>query len=505
MDKEIKQLKTENAKDKKASVQKDIKKRLKYGGYSTIMVILLVAIVIVLNIAVSLVETSKGLKLDLTSNKIYTLSKLTEDVVKGLKDELVIYIFADNNKQNSLIEKTLERYSAVSDKITVRVVDPAKNPTLQRKFSNEAVTVTTNTIVATNKNETQFRVITPAEMYSTNEESGNTYWVLEQKLTGALMFLSSDIQTNVYLLSGHGERVDDQNFASAVQTLTERLRDENYKVEKLNLATEGSKLVKGDIIMVLGPTGDLTADEREKFITFLENHGKAVFFMDPGVQTPQPNFDAVLDYYMIRIKDDIVMEQEGSKFTEKSRFELVPDLKSHDITDAIINQNVPVYVDSAASIECYQPESPIVTVNPLLVTSGKAVSVPVADFNDDSYKNKLANYIMEQKLVGLAIEQVDPQSQLPDAQTRIVVYSTSEIALGSRQNSLGNMNLITNSVNWVDNRLEQLYIRGTLQEAYKLTILNYNTVYILIIIIMIIIPLLTLAGGVFIWRRRKNL
>jgi len=204
------QKKVVNVKDIRSNneikVEKDVKKRVMRGGFSTIMVALVVAIVIVLNIVASLVETELGLKIDMTSNKLYTLSPLTESIVKNADKELTIYSFANDNKQDVMIEKTVERYAALNSKVNVKVVDPAREVALQRKFSTDSVTVTNKTIVLTDKEEKIFRVITYDDMYTTSkDESGTTtgtYWILEQKLTAAFMFMTSDIQTNIYYLTG---------------------------------------------------------------------------------------------------------------------------------------------------------------------------------------------------------------------------------------------------------------------------------------------------------------
>ena len=123
-----------SSKDNGVKVEADVKKRVIRGGFSTIMVVLAIAIVVVLNVIASAVETKAGLKIDLTSNKIYSLSAKTESIVRNIKDELIIYSFANDYTQDNLIGKTLERYAALSGNVTLKVVDPARMWLLQGAF-----------------------------------------------------------------------------------------------------------------------------------------------------------------------------------------------------------------------------------------------------------------------------------------------------------------------------------------------------------------------------------
>lgn len=195
------------------------------------------------------------------------------------------------------MEKTLERYTAANNQIEVKVVDPATNPALLRKFSTSSATVSDGTLVVTNAAEDKFRVITYSDYYRTTEE-GQEYVVLEQRLTNALLFMIDEEPTAVYMLSGHGEQTDDPANASAVQNITDSLEGANFQVEKLNLITDGSKLQKGDVLMIVGPSSDLTKEEFDLLQAFLKNHGKLVMFFDPSVREDLTYFKALLDYYL---------------------------------------------------------------------------------------------------------------------------------------------------------------------------------------------------------------
>lgn len=504
-----------SSKDNGVKVAADVKKRVIRGGFSTIMVVLAIAIVVVLNVIASAVETKAGLKIDLTSNKIYSLSAQTESNIRSImnkknengeySNEFVIYSFANDYTQDNLIGKTLERYAALSNNITLSVLDPAKDSILRNKFSGVSDPVEDKTVVVFNSKKNSFRVITYKDMYYTDTENNVSYWTLEQKLTSAFMFLDSGrAQTNVYFLTGHGETVTNVQFSERVKLLKERLEEENFKVDNIDLAM--NDLHSGDILIVIGPASDISEQDRDKVIKFLDANGKALFFLDPS-RSRLKNFEAILDHYMIKFKNEIVCENDESRHTQNSLLDLVPEVISNkEITNGIINSKSSVYAGSCAYLEEYNPSSDLLTVLPLLNTSDRSVCIPYEDYITGAYENKMSEYTEEKRrCIGLALYQKDSSSMQIDEGTRICVFSSSELALGERSGSAGNVSLIKNCVNWVDNKTNTISISGVQMNAYELSIADAATVKTLVTIVIIVIPVLILGGGVIIWLRRKNL
>ena len=505
-----------SSKDNGVKVAADVKKRVIRGGFSTIMVVLAIAIVVVLNVIASAVETKAGLKIDLTSNKIYSLSAQTESNIRSImnkknengeySNEFVIYSFANDYTQDNLIGKTLERYAALSNNITLSVLDPAKDSILRNKFSGVGDQVVEDkTVVVFNSKKNSFRVIKYEDMYYTDKENNVSYWTLEQKLTSAFMFLDSGrAQTNVYFLTGHGETVTNVKFSERAKLLKEKLEEENFKVDNIDLAM--NDLRSGDILIVIGPSSDISEQDRDKVIKFLDANGKALFFLDPS-SSRLKNFEAILDHYMIKFKNEIVCENDESRHTQNSLLDLVPEVISNkEITNGIINSKSSVYAGSCAYLEEYNPSSDLLTVLPLLNTSDRSVCIPYEDYITGAYENKMSEYTEEKRrCIGLALYQKDSSSMQIDEGTRICVFSSSELALGERSGSAGNVSLIKNCVNWVDNKTNTISISGVQMNAYELSIADAATVKTLVTIVIIVIPVLILGGGVIIWLRRKNL
>ena len=76
---------------------KKMNTKLKKGIFSAVAVVVLIAAVIAVNIFV----TSKNYTVDVTANKIYSLSKQTKKIIKGLDKEVTIYVVNKESDVNS--------------------------------------------------------------------------------------------------------------------------------------------------------------------------------------------------------------------------------------------------------------------------------------------------------------------------------------------------------------------------------------------------------------------
>ena len=176
--------------------------------------------------------------------------------------------------------------------------------------------------------------------------------------------------------------------------------------------------------------------------------------------------------------------------TELSGVELVPELSSHDITDPLIEGAVNVYVHEALSLDYYAPSSDSNEQADLLITSESSLSVPIEDYLNGSYSNQLDSYLAEPRCVGMALSVHDPNSIAGDAYTRIVVFGSSEIIMGARQNSEGNQSLMVNSVSWVENKLDSLSITAKAIADYSFVISDLASVRAVVIIVIVVLPVI---------------
>lgn len=92
-------------------------KNLSFSAYSTGMIAVAVALVVVVNIIMGEMPSS-WTAIDMTSQKLYSLTDQTVDYVKNMQDDVTIYVLVNQDNQDTTLGQTLQRYDDLSDHIT---------------------------------------------------------------------------------------------------------------------------------------------------------------------------------------------------------------------------------------------------------------------------------------------------------------------------------------------------------------------------------------------------
>ena len=83
------------------------KKYLKNGSYSSVMIVVFVAIIIVINMIVGNLP-SKYTQLDISSEKLYTIGDETKAMLKDLDKDVTIYQIAQSGSEDETISNLLQ-------------------------------------------------------------------------------------------------------------------------------------------------------------------------------------------------------------------------------------------------------------------------------------------------------------------------------------------------------------------------------------------------------------
>ena len=143
--------KADPGKEKTSSTRSRGKKTLRVGGYSVLACLMVLAICVAVNILADKLPTSVS-SLDLSSNKVYSLSDESRDLVKGLDEDVTIYWLVQNGKEDVPVKNILDRYESAGKHITVKRIDPDVYPNFAEQYSVSG-TVYNNSLVIENKNQ----------------------------------------------------------------------------------------------------------------------------------------------------------------------------------------------------------------------------------------------------------------------------------------------------------------------------------------------------------------
>lgn len=296
-------------------------------------------------------------RVDISKNKAHALSEQTKKVVADLKQQVTVTgIVAPEAMGGPRIRDILNEYRYLASKnLKVSLIDPKKASgarTLQELFGDEDQKEQSVIVVKCGDREEKVHAYQPE--------------IIEEKLTSAILAVTTGEKPKIYFLTGHGEySVDPEGGAgdrSAWSDVKTVLTDQQYEIKPLNLIgqiprtstleelTSGGAAGTGEsktgesakagessdqsgekkdtppavkipddcaALVVAGAKTALAPEEEQAIKDYLANNGHAVICIDVGTgddvarekKLTAPDFNSILSAYQIRVGDEIVVEQ----------------------------------------------------------------------------------------------------------------------------------------------------------------------------------------------------
>lgn len=342
------------------------KKLLKHGTYSMAVTAVVIAIVVVLNLVVQEIP-SKYREIDLSSQKLYTIGEQTEKILKNLKKDVTLYYIAQDGTESSDIKNLLEKYEEGSKHITVEQKDPAVSPKFSSQYTSDNISNNSIIVVCGDKS----KVVDYSSMYETsiNYQTYSqevTGFDGEGQLTSAINYVVSDNMPVLYNLEGHDE-------SSMSETMKETIEKANIEIKFLNLLSEEAVPDDAECLFIFAPETDLTKEEADKIISYLENGGKALIVSN-YTDEDMPNFESVLENYGVQPVDGIVLEGNTDNYVSQNPYYLLPNIESGEITSELSSQSRYVLVPLAQGIKKADNIRDTLNISSILTTSDSAYS-----------------------------------------------------------------------------------------------------------------------------------
>lgn len=473
---------------KKPDILKSFRSRkFKYGGYATLTTAVVLAILLVINLLTGQLD----LKYDLTENKLFSLSDQTNSVLDNLKADVNIYYFVESGKQDPAIETIINKYVARSKKITLEYKDPVKYPQFAKQFSQDGTDVREGSIVV--KSGSKFKLIDSSDFvnysYNAAGQPSADSLVMEQKVTGAIINVTSDESPVLLTLKGHEER-------DLPYQVTKQLENENYTIKDVNLLLKDANLEEGAALLINSPKRDISTDEAAAIKDFLSKGGRAIFLMDI-TDNELPNFQSVLNSYGVGIKRMVVVEGDPN-FSTNYPIYLVPDMGSQEIVNPLKSDDIPVLIPGAQAVELKELKKSSITIEPLLMTSKN--SWGKAALNPETVEKEEGDYTGP---FNLAVAVTDKSEDSSQKDTKLVVVSNGIFISSEFAGSGGNIDFLMNSVNWLQDKKESISIRPKSLYTGHLLISGFQRL-LFSGIVVIVIPASIAVWGITVWLRRRH-
>lgn len=466
------------------------KKHIKNGSYSIAITAIVIAVLAAVNLVVGQIP-SQYTQIDISDQKLYTISDETKDILKELNQDVTIYRIVQDGQEDETISKLLQRYEDSSSHIKVEDKDPVVNPNFASQYTDDNLSNNSLIVVCGERN----KVIQYSNMYQ-QEMDMSTYSYTtsgfdgEGQLTSAIAYVTAENLPILYNLEGHGEMPLDSS-------LEESVKKDNIEIKSLNLLTEESVPEDAACIMINSPRNDISDSEKDAIIKYLESGGKAIIFSDYTTEE-MPNFEEVLANYGVQKTEGVVFEGDKQHYILKMPYYLVPEIQTADITVDLTEEGRYVLMPAAQGIQKMENVRDTLEITSLLKTSESAYS----KVNTDST-------VIEQEEGDIAgpfdLGVLIKETVENEKETQVVYFSSSAL-LQAQVDELvsgGNTELITSTLSYLCKSQDSLSIPSKSLQTSYLTITDHDRSFWSICTIGII-PLAFLLVGFMIWMKRRK-
>ena len=458
---------------------------------------LLVIIILAFFIGVSVLMKKLDLTpIDLTEEKLFTLTQESKDEVKDIDDDINIYFVGYSDQDTTL--DLAKQYTKVNEKIKVETVTVTERPDLVQKY--ELDSTAEGIIVEAGK---RYKVITSQDLYSYDYNTGSSVSVAEEKLTSAIKSVSVDELPKVYFLSGYSEF----SFTNGMQYLSMYLENEVNEVETLDLLTKGSVPEDCNVLVIATPSSDFDDMATKAIIDYI-NKGGNILWLNAAMAKEQnlPNVNKVLATYGIKpFEVGIIRETDVDRMVVNSPDLIIPEIEYSDITSKIYNAEGVIFVN-ATKINAEDDEA----LENMSVTKTILAHTSEGSYFRTNFENTMDGVApgetQEEMVVGAQFDKkisdettskliifgenyfVSDYQLTQTSQTPMVVY---------RQNK----DLVLNSIAYLSDREEDITVRKSTGSVTYTATEQENRI---ILSVITAVPLLIIAAGIIVWMNRRK-
>lgn len=384
-------------------------KGIKIGAYSIFNILVATAVVILVNVGLNYVP-EQYTSFDVTTNKIFTLTDDTMQIVNSLSQDITIYVLSDQGSKDADVDKMLNQMKSYSPHIQVQYISPVSNPMFYYKYTD--IQPSANSLIVVGPNNSVVVDYNDLYIYETNYFTYETEIVgtdAEGQLVSALIRVISDEPTKFYMVSGHEELVFDDKFQNA-------LSKENVTYENLELYAVDEIPSDANTVVFDAPISDYSEDDIDKVLAYLEKGGNALIIPTWSDQD-MGRFEQILGYYGVSLVEGIIIETDRSRYYQ-TPYDLFPYMEYEEITQMIYDGAVFAPLCRGLS---YDADSEDIRYTPFLYTSDESFS-RIDVLNAEDY-NQNEEDIDGPFVIGMEVEKPTQSGEISKA----VIVATEQM------------------------------------------------------------------------------
>ncbi len=509
-------------------VRKSFWAKLRYGATATAFTVVFVAVMIGLNVLVGLASDRFPLQLDLTEKQLFTVSQETVEYLQKLEYDVELIVLGDEANWRSYstsastgsesglgvsvhkyIVETLDRYAELSSHVKLYYVDYNYNPEFFKERNNLPVTDDLGddpVLIVYSPDTGRYRFIRNSLF------SDSQYLALENRLNTGIRYATNPDMKRIAVISGHGEKP--LRYFKAV------MEDDGYMVDTLELTTVDKISEDYQLIVICNPTRQYSASDVSKIDAFLSNNeleGKSMMvFGDLDYSNSDTELRNYLEEWGISFGNECIYDPERSTTLTGSgatfRVNYSDEAASMTGTLSAGSFQLNLQLGKTRALKKLFEEQDGVAVYSLLQTSNTSFSrFQAASRNDFSGIKKQEGDTSGPFDVGLLALR-SRYDGLSSFATSVAVFGSTSLVDDYFISNVDSENQATQEymaqlVHFMaaqsENEFSHIPTVSLLTDTLKFK--NDGQITAVWVVTAVAIPLCFLAGGLFIWRRRKHL
>ncbi len=502
----------------------------RHGSMSLLITaVFLITIFIVNILASALADRYPLLNLDLTDDGTYSLSESTKSILRSLDEDIAITILAseeactspnsefDPYKQIPQAHELIMRYAAYSDHITIEHVDLTRTPQIlnEEHLSEYKNQLSDYSIIVLNKDTGRVRVTSFYDMlpylqyvmdsYYYYDVSADDYEIsssyAESELTSAIRTVA--LERDTLPVAAY---INDIEADSECAYFLTSLEKNGYELAVMSM--NGEIPENAEILILPSPREDISTWLSARIEEWLYNngaYGKTLIVFTIASAPEMPNLNALLENWGMKYTSDIVYESDRSSIVAGSSLDsyFYAQYADSSLTAKLSEEGKNTRVIMANNIEFLFDSSNERTTNAILTSTAGGYACASAD-EYDSVKN--TGNGAGQKTVMAISTQYGTDSNGAEIQSNVVLAPSSLYHTDVFSSSqYGNFSLL---MGICDEFTGMGDVSVDIQAKYLSDVdfsIDDSSLSAITVIFTLIVPIVILALGVFVYIRRRFL
>ena len=430
---------------------------------------------------------------DITEEKINSLSPQTLKILNGLQEDMNIIVFykgKEGRQKKELLKKSLHLLKQKSEKVQIRYHNAYVKNKLAQEYLNP---------LPTGKTETVFVFV---------QYKGKKFLVdfpfNEEKISSAMIKATREKEQAIYFLSGHGERDTLDSGEEGLSELKSAVLQSSTQVINWSFVQDGPLPSDASALIIVGPKQAYLSKELEWIEQYLLKGGRALLALDPD---RKDNLKPWLKKFGVDYKahyitrDRMVADSLGPFFTLGIYFDT-----AHSITQ-FFGRGAFALFHLAGPLQTIQ-EHDAFSITDLVRTNPQTMAIT----NMEKKEGEISSYTLallvekdkkEEGEISADLEKKEPKEKDKQKDMKLAIFGDSDFLTNSLINNRGvNRDLVLNTISYLLDETDLVSIRPKRLKATQLILKTYDQIGI--ILLALILPILFFTMSFITWMRRRS-